>query len=125
MVTIELTTDQILSLWESKTRNFAKDQPERFYCYEVNGMEVNHSFIDIVGDERWEYENSSIFFFSNQLESIIFYNFIVHKTTLSAILCSDEQNDSDESYVVVVNIPFDFSKDGESSGKTIKESIIK
>jgi hypothetical protein len=106
MITIELTPDQIATLSDSISQNFAQEQPDRIYCYEMNGNKVENDFLFQEAknvDTSWTRESSSLYFFERRMESHIFYNFIVHHTTLNAVLCSDECSGT-EPFVVAVDI---------------------
>ena len=101
METIKLTPEQICSYYETASKNFAKAQPERFWCYSKNGKDCDKWDLD--NDPNFTEKNSSLFWFENRLEADIFYNFICEHSDNEAYYCSDE-NDYHLNYVVCVNI---------------------
>ena len=100
MISINLKPHQVCHYYTTASKNFASEQPERFYCYSKNGNDCEEN--QLVKDKNFTKENSSLFWFDNKLMADLFYNLIVEHTDNDAYYCSDEF--SSEPYCVCVNI---------------------
>jgi len=101
MIQISLTPTQICSYYSTASKNFANQQPNRFWCHSKNAEKCDKYNLD--NDPDFTESNSTLFWFESRLQADVFYNFICEHTDNDAYCCSDE-TDYDLNYVVCVNI---------------------